>query len=55
MYAIVTLVNNKTKKIFQRKFDSQYLLKQFLNKCNYSKVVKVIGVEYPHKERMEKV
>jgi len=40
----VELLNRETGSTFTRKFDSPYLMNKFLNKCKYSKKVKVLSV-----------
>ena len=42
----VYCLNLKTKEIFDKKFDSPYLCRKFINKCRHSKKVKVI--QYPN-------
>lgn len=39
----VELMNIETGAIFTKKFDSPYLMNQFLRKCKYSKKVKVLS------------
>lgn len=36
----------KTKEIFAKTFESPYLCKKFVNKCKYSKRIKII--QYPN-------
>lgn len=43
MYTVI-LINKNSGKEFEKKFSSPYLMEKFINKCKYSKKVKVIGV-----------
>lgn len=40
----VTLLDLKSNKRFEKFFNSPYLMNKFINKCKYSKKIKVIGV-----------